>query len=304
MKIMLTGANGLVGQKIKAELAGNREVELLATSLHPEVNPLEYAYQFETLDITMPSQTVECIERFNPDVIINSAAQANVNRCEQEKAECRQINTEAVMDLTRLVDRYEVHLIQLSTDFVFEGHRTDYSEDDTARPVNYYGLAKKEAEEYIMQNARNWSIIRTVLVYGYVPGLNRHNLVTWVYESLKNGRSIRVVSDQIRMPTLGEDLARACSRIALQKATGIFHISGREVMSIEEMAKKTARHFRLNEELITPVTSSELSEPARRPPKTGFNLLHAEQTIGYVPHSFQEGLNLIEQQIDKKNHTG
>lgn len=299
MRILLTGANGLVGQKIKKELAENDQVELMATSLHPEVNPLQGKYLFQTLDITLTWQTEELIRRFQPNALINCAAQANVNRCEKEKTECLKINTEAVTELTRIANENNIHLIQLSTDFVFAGVKTNYQEEDEAAPVNYYGLAKKEAEDHIIAHARKGSIIRTLLVYGYVPEMNRNNLVTWVYQSLKNGKPIRVVNDQYRMPTLGEDLAWAIGQIALMEKTGIYHISGRELMSIEEIACRTANYFSLDAGLISPVSSAELQEPARRPPQSGFDLLKAEKELDYIPHSFEEGLKLIEKQTDK-----
>lgn len=299
MKILLTGANGLVGQKIKKELVGKEDVDLMATSLHPEVNPLAGRYHFQTLDITVTSHLQELISHFQPHTVINCAAQANVNRCEQEKTECLKINTEAVAELTRLANKNNIHLIQLSSDFVFAGLKTNYQEEDEAAPVNYYGLAKKEAEDHIISHARKWSIVRTILVYGFVPEMHRQNLVTWVIQSLQNNQPIRVVNDQYRMPTLGEDLARAVGQMALMEQTGIYHISGRELMSIEQMAHRVAEYFSLPSDLISPVTSSELQEPARRPPQSGFNLLKAEKELDYIPHSFEEGLKIIEKQIDK-----
>lgn len=297
MKILLTGANGLVGQKIKAELAAAPQVQLTATSLHPEIHPLHADYRFETLDITSNTLCQDAIARCQPDVIINTAAQANVNACEQDKVFCRQVNTEAVMNITHIANRYGIHLVHISTDFVFSGRRTDYSEEDTPDPLNYYGVAKKEAEDYIREQARQWSIIRTILVYGYVPGIKRQNLVTWVYHALKSGRSINVVQDQYRTPTLAEDLAQACSEIALQSKEGIFHIAGRELMSIEQMARRVAEHFRLDAGLINPVSTAWLNEPAMRPPKSGFNLMKAEKMLRFIPHSFQEGLTTLERQL-------
>ena len=248
MKILLTGANGLVGQKIKKELVGKEDVDLMATSLHPEVNPLPGRYHFQTLDFTVTSHLQELISHFQPHTVINCAAQANVNRCEQERTECLKINTEAVTELTRLANENNIHLIQLSTDFVFAGLKTNYQEEDEAAPVNYYGLAKKETEDHIISHARKWSIVRTILVYGFVPEMHRHNLITWVIQSLQNNQPIRVVNDQYRMPTLGEDLARPIGQITLMGQTGIYHISGRE--------------------------------------------------LDYIPHSFEEGLKMIEKQTD------
>mgnify|MGYP002395460978 CR=1 FL=1 len=297
MKILLTGANGMVGQKIKEELAGIPQVQLTATSLHPEIRPLATDYRFETLDISSATHLSDIVARHQPDVIINAAAQANVNACEQNRILCRHVNTEAVIDITHIANRYGIHLVQISTDFVFSGQRTDYSEEDIADPLNYYGMAKKEAEDYIMEHAKRWSIIRTILVYGYVPGMNRQNLVTWVYHALKNGQSINVVQDQYRTPTLAEDLAQACSQIALHTKEGIFHVAGKELMSVEQIARRVAQQFHLDAGLITPVSSAWLNEPAMRPPKSGFNLMKAEKMLGFIPHSFQEGLTTLERQL-------
>lgn len=288
-----------MGQKIKKELAQDDGAELWATSLHPEINALAGNYHYHTLDITMPSMVEEFMQRVRPHVLINAAAQANVNRCEKEKAECQQVNTEAVRTLTRLANQHKTHLIQISTDFVFQGQQSICQEDDPRSPVNHYGLAKKQAEDHVMEEASHWSIVRTILVYGYVPALNRNNLVTWVYQSLQKGKPIKVVSDQYRMPTLAEDLAGAIVQLARKEKEGIYHLSGRESMSIEQMAQRVAEYFNLDTSLITPVTSAELDEPARRPAHSGFNLFKAEKDLDYLPHSFEEGLEVVEQQMNK-----
>mgnify|MGYP002338700692 CR=1 FL=1 len=288
-----------MGQKIKEALARDEQAELWATSLHPEINVLKGNYHYHTLDITMPSMVDDLMQRARPHVLINAAALANVNHCEKEKAECQQVNTEAVTTLIRLANHHKTHLVQISTDFVFQGQQSTYQEDDPRNPVNHYGLAKKQAEDQVMEEASLWSIVRTILVYGYVPELKRNNLVTWVYQSLQQGKPIKVVSDQYRMPTLAEDLAGAIVQIARQEKEGIYHISGREGMSIEQMAQRVGDYFNLDTSLITPVTSAELGEPARRPTHSGFNLFKAEKELGYLPHSFEEGLEVVEQQMNK-----
>jgi dTDP-4-dehydrorhamnose reductase len=125
-------------------------------------------------------------------------------------------------------------------------------------------------------------------------------MVTWIYQSLKAEKPLNIVNDQFRAPTFGEDLARATLEMAGKEKTGIFHISGKEVMSIYEMALKIAGHFRLDKNLLTPVPSAALNEPAQRPPHTRFDLYKAEKELNFFPHSFEESLNIIEKQIHKQ----
>ena len=297
MKILITGANGLVGQKIKSEILKRKNIQLIATSKSPENNILDKDYIFETLDITNKSGTEYIIERYKPDILINTAAQANVNDCERNRSWCWEVNAEAVKHLTHVSNRLNIHFIHFSTDFVFNGTQPSYNEESVPKPINFYGICKQEAEEFIMAHAKKWSIIRTILVYGYVPHMRRNNIVTWIYRSLRGGRSLKIVNDQFRAPTFGEDLAWAAIEIAVKGKTGIFHISGKEEMSIYEMALKIAEHFRLNKDLITPVPSSMLNEPAARPPHTRFDLYKAEKELNFFSHSFAESLNIIEKQI-------
>jgi dTDP-4-dehydrorhamnose reductase len=300
MKILITGANGLVGQKLKNEILRRNNMQLIATSQSPETNILKQEYIFETLDITNKTETAYLLERYKPDVLINTAAQANANACEKNRSHCWQVNTEAVKHLTRISNQLDIHFIHFSTDFVFSGKQPVYHEEDTPEPVNFYGTCKKEAEAFITAHANKWSIIRTILVYGYVPQMKRNNLVTWIYESLKQGKPLNIVNDQFRAPTFGEDLARATLEIAGKGRTGIFHISGKEVMSIYEMALKIAEHFILDKNLLTPVPSAALDEPAQRPPHTRFDLYKAEKELNFFPHSFKESLDIIEKQIYKQ----
>jgi dTDP-4-dehydrorhamnose reductase len=301
MRILLTGANGLVGQKIKENLSARENTELIATSLNDEINPLDRNYTFEKFDITKPDEASDILNRYSPDVLINTAAEARVNHCEQHKSSCWEVNTLAVQYLVKYCNIHKIQLIQLSTDFVFNGSLPEYDEEDTSDPLSYYGVTKKEAEDYIMKNCNEWTIIRTILVYGYFKGMKKDNIVTWVIKSLKENKPIRVVTDQYRCPTLAEDLAEAVSRAALNRKNGIFNISGREMYSVNEIAQFTAEYFNLDERLIQEISTIELNEPAPRPKKTKFNLLKSEKELNFLPCSLQEGLNLIEKQLNGPN---
>jgi dTDP-4-dehydrorhamnose reductase len=164
--------------------------------------------------------------------------------------------------------------------------------------VNYYGASKLAGEKVIMAgNKLNWCIARTVLVYGITSDLGRSNIVLWVKDSLEKGKTIQVVNDQWRTPTLAEDLAMGCFLAASKKATGIYNISGSDFITPYEIALMTAEYFNLDKSLIKPADSTTFTQPAKRPLKTGFIIDKAKRELGYKPHTFREGLDIVARQI-------
>jgi dTDP-4-dehydrorhamnose reductase len=129
--------------------------------------------------------------------------------------------------------------------------------------------------------------------------MSRSNIVLWAKSSLENAKKINVVDDQFRTPTLAEDLADGCLLIAEKKATGIFNISGKDFMSVLELVYRVADFWKLDKSLITPSKSSDIKQPAQRPPKTGFIIDKAKKVLGYDPHSFEEGLEVLDSQLKK-----
>jgi dTDP-4-dehydrorhamnose reductase len=192
-------------------------------------------------------------------------------------------------------------LVHLSTDFIFDGENGPYKEEDKADPLSYYGQSKLDAENLILSfHTINYAILRTVLVYGVVDQMSRTNIVLWAKEALENGKRINVVNDQFRTPTLAEDLAEGCLLSAKKQIKGIFNISGKDFMSILELVYKVADFWKLNKNLITPSSSVGINQPAKRPPKTGFIIEKAISELEYKPHSFEDGLEILNQQLISK----
>ena len=288
-KILVTGSNGLLGQKIVEILSGLESVDIIATSRNADNIVDVKGYDFELLDLTNHAETAYIIRTYNPDTIFNTAAMTQVDKCEEQKAECWKINVEALKNLVKCSNDVKAHLIHLSSDFVFDGTDGPYSENDIPNPLSYYGLSKLEGERIIEDYSDKWAIVRTILVYG-VNRTTRSNIVLWVKNSLEAGKPIRVVNDQFRAPTLVDDLANACIEIGIEEKKGIFHISGPEMMSIVDIAYKVADYYKLDTSLITAISSAELNEIARRPRITGFVLDKAKKEINYLPHEFEKGL--------------
>lgn len=300
-KILITGSNGLLGQKLVLLLANQSDIHLIATARGKNRLPFTEGYEYQEMDITNPEQVAEIIEQVKPNAIIHTAAMTNVDQCEFEKDLCWAMNVKAVEYLTEACEKHDIYLCHLSTDFVFDGKAGPYSEEAQPSPVSYYGWTKYAAEEVVKRSKCRWSIARTVLVYGIVSDMSRSNIILWVKKSLEEGKNIKVVTDQFRTPTLAEDLAKGCWLMTDKEAEGVFHISGKDFLTPYEMAIKTADFFHLDKSLISEADSSNFTQPAKRPPRTGFTLDKAISVLGYNPVSFKEGIAIVAEQTKEND---
>jgi dTDP-4-dehydrorhamnose reductase len=297
MSILITGANGLLGQKLVVLLKEKGE-DFLATGRGASRIPLE-GVRYQPMDITNAAETLKVITTEKPEVVIHTAAMTNVDQCETDKEGCWLQNVTAVENIVKACEASGAFLLHLSTDFIFDGEDGPYDEEAKANPVSYYGDSKLAAEKAVMAGKIDWAIARTVLVYGIAFDMSRSNIILWVKKSLEEGKTINVVNDQWRTPTLAEDLAMGCYLIAKKKAKGIFNISGKDFMNPYQMAIATADYFGLDKSLINETDGSKFSQPAKRPPKTGFVLDKAKKVLGYNPHSFEEGIAVLAEQLKK-----
>ena len=299
-KILITGSNGLLGQKLVYALLKRKDVLVIATSSGDNRLIHKDGYTYESLDITKKSAVENIFKTYQPDVIINTAAMTNVDACETKREECWAINVTAVQNIVEVIsaNKNTCHLIHLSTDFIFDGEKgSEYVETDIPNPQSYYALSKFESEKVLQKSKINWAIARTIIVYGIVDNMSRSNIVLWAKDALTKGQKINVVDDQFRSPTLAEDLADGCILIADIKAKGIYHLSGPKTMSILELVYKVADFWKLDKSLITPSKSNNLNQAAKRPPRTGFDISKAKRELGYAPHSFEEGLKILDSQL-------
>lgn len=308
--ILITGSNGLLGQKLIYNLLERNKKgadwNIVATSKGENRLREKSGYTYVSLDITNRDEVFAAVNKFLPDVLINTAAMTNVDACESDRAGAKALNVDAVKYLIEAcddaVDRDPIintHFIHLSTDFVFDGENGPYKEEDQPNPLSYYAETKLEAEKLLEKSVLQWAILRTIIVYGIVDGMSRSNIVLWAKEALEKKQKINVVNDQFRSPTLAEDLAEACVLCAEKKATGIFHVSGKDQMSILELVYRVADFWKLEKSVITPSKSETIKQPAKRPSRTGFIIEKARRELGYKPHSFEEGLAVLDKQLGK-----
>lgn len=293
MKILITGANGLLGQNAVKQFVSTG-CEVFATGRGASRLPLfDQPYTYLDIALTERNRVLAGVTSIQPDIILHTAAMAQPDDCELNRAACYDSNVNATKYLADAAEIVGARLIFLSTDFIFSGESGPYKEEDVPAPVNYYGQTKWEAEQYVMQGKMDWAIVRTVLVYGNILKGTRSNIVTWVKDNLEKKRQIKVVSDQIRTPTFVEDLVQGIRLIIEKEKKGIYHISGKEVLTPFDIAIQVAGYFGLDKSLMERVNADTFTQPARRPLKTGFIIEKAERELGYRPVSFVEGIRRI-----------
>ena len=297
MKILITGSNGLLGQKLLHKLRGDNNVELIATSKGTNRVSEKNNYTYFDLDITNENSVAKLISEKKPNVVINTAAMTNVDLCEDNKAECDALNVNAVQYLADACQQIDAHFIHISTDFIFDGEDGPYKEEDKPNPLSYYGLSKLKSEQLLEAHAVKWTILRTIIVFGVGENLSKSNIVLWAKGALAKGDPLNIIDDQFRAPNLAEDLADACILAAKKKAYGIFNASGKDIMSIYEIVERIAKHYGKSTDNLNKISTATLKQKAGRPPKTGFILDKSRNELGYNPHSFEECLTIIDQQL-------
>ena len=301
-RVLITGANGLVGQELVHRLSELPEYDVLATGRAPQPR-FEASCGYAPLDVTDEEAAHRLFQDFTPNVVVNLAAMTNVDTCETEKQACWAANADAVKMLARLSHRHGARLVQVSTDFVFSGEHGPgkqplYKEKDRPAPVNYYAKSKLAGENAARDAGRDrWAIARPALIFGMPDQTGRSNIVLWVVEKLSRGEKIKVVTDQWRTPTYAPDFAIGLEKLIRYGKAGIFHLSGRDYLSVFDFARLIAHTFDLDASLIEPTDATQFSQPARRPARTGLLILKAETELGYHPRPLESALRHLGQRL-------
>ena len=297
-KILITGSNGLLGQKLVKLFLGKKDYEIFAIARGENRLRNKSGYTYYSLDITEHDKLTDLIYEIQPDCIIHTAAMTNVDACELKQKECDVINVDVVQTIANVCKKNNIHLIHLSTDFIFDGEKGGiYTEKDKPNPISYYGFSKLKSEKIILKAEIKHTIIRTILVYGTVDNNDRSNIVLWVKNSIENKKTINVVTDQFRMPTFAEDLAESCFLAVKNDAIGIYNVSSNKLLSIYDIAIEVANTFNLDKNYINPIVTSSLNLPAKRPPKTGFDLNKSISLLKLPSYSFGERLQVFKNQL-------
>lgn len=293
MRIVITGSNGLLGQKL-VKLCLERNWNFIATSKGVNRNPACPEGNYLAMDVTNKLEINQVFNSFYPTHVIHTAAITNVDYCEDHPEECHEVNVHASNLLFQASKQFEAHFQLLSTDFVFDGEKGNYTETDLVNPLSVYAKSKVDAENILLHDEyTNWSVARTIIVYGEGNNLSRSNIILWAIDTLKKGNEMTIVNDQFRMPTWADDLAWGCLEIVKRDKTGIFNLSGPTLYSIYDLVAEIANYLEVSTENIKAISSSTLSQAAKRPPRTGFDLTKSRRELGYNPRTLKDTLDLL-----------
>jgi len=283
----------MLGQRTIFNLALAKNYELLGVSLEDEA--VFSNVDYKCVDLTNRDDFKQVVYNFCPDFIINTAAFTNVDLSETERETAWKVNVKGVEYVAEAARVIDAHVIHISTDYVFDGKRGPYSEKSRTNPLGYYGRTKLASENVLNTSGVFNTIIRTNVLFGIAD--SRPDFVRWVVSSLRAGKEIRIVTDQINNPTFIDDLVQAISKIIEFKKYGLYNIGGREFLSRYDFTIKIADYFQLDKSLIKKIVTEDLNQPAKRPLKSGLLTIKAESEFGFKPHSIEESLAIMKKEL-------
>jgi len=289
-RLLITGANGLLGNKAVVLASRNYEVTPLHHAKPLHNNSLE-------VDITNKEQVFGIFRKLQPNAVIHAAAETNVDKCETQKEHAWNVNVEGTRNVAEACAEVNTKLIHISTDYVFDGEKGYYKEEDKPNPISYYGLTKLEGERRVIALCKNYAILRTSVIYGWHPW--KQNFATWVISQLRQNKEISVVEDHYNTPTLADNLAELVLEALQRGLKGLYHASGSERISRYEFAKKIAESFQLDSSLIKPIRMSQLAAwIARRPRDSSLSTDKIRKQLRTRPLNITEGLDRMKKEAE------
>ena len=286
-KILITGASGQLGKALKTLFTP--KYDIIPTSKNYDNYQKNYF-----LDITNPILIRDIISATSPDIIINLAALTNVDLCEERPDLAFSVN---FAGLQNIVEIFNGPIIQLSTDYVFDGKAGQYNENSSVNPINVYGRTKLEAENFLKENSKDSLIIRTNVLYDYVSE-SPASFLNWVVKSLQDDKKINVVDDQWNNPTWTKSIAVAIDKAIKFELNGLIHWGDNDYVSRYDFAIKIAETFQLNKKLIKPIKTAELNQIAPRPLKGGLNMDRAKNILNLEPSNISDCLKYIWENVN------
>ncbi len=295
-RVLITGSNGLLGQKLTTVFSADRSFDLLASARQPHAYNSDASFGYVSLDLANKGAVKELVWNFAPEIIINAAAYTDVDGCEREKELSWRANVTAVENLVAASRLVEAKLIHVSTDYVFDGKNGPYDETALPNPLSYYGREKLASENVLRNSGDNWAIVRTMVVYGIANNVKK-NFAVWLAQELQKGNRVNIVSDQIGNTTLADDLARGIYELVKQNRRGLYHIAGADILSRYDFAVKLAHAFGSDASLINPIKTADLNQLAPRPLQSGLITLKAQSELGMNFLSTDESLHIFKRQF-------
>jgi dTDP-4-dehydrorhamnose reductase len=286
MKVLITGGSGLLGAKLR-EIFEENKYDVYVLFHNKSITGKNY---FQ-IDITQKDDVFRVLKKVSPDVVVHTAAYTNVDECEKDKDTAFAVNVQGTKNVANATEKLHAKFVYISTDYVFNGNKGRYKEEDTTDPIDYYGITKLEGEKSVTNVCSDFVIARPSVIYG----AGKKNFVTWAIDMLKNKKNFNIVNDQYVSPTFNVDLAKQLVALIDQDETGIFHTAGGERISRYDFVKNIADIFHFEKTFINPIKMDDMNWIARRPKDSSLDVSKISKFK--KPYLIRESLNLFKEEI-------
>lgn len=293
MRFLITGAHGLVGTRLCNILTG-RGHEVVALDRGHQHAALKGIARHLSVDMGNAELFGMALREVRAEVIINCAAMTDVDGCERDPSGAWAVNADAVATLARACRELDTHLVQVSTDYVFDGDHGPYDVDAIPNPRGVYAISKHAGEEAVrvLGTKGNWTIARTAVVYGW-PSMGKNNFGSWLVEALGGGKTVKLFSDQWVSPTHASNVAEMLAELGERRLAGTWHTSGAEVVDRVTFGRQLCARFGFDAALIHPSRMADVNLPSPRPSKSGLVVTHTAQTLSAKPLSNEAALDRL-----------
>jgi dTDP-4-dehydrorhamnose reductase len=285
LKTVVIGATGLVGNALlRRWTAGGAEVLAATYREHPGTG-------FQQLDMRDEARVRDLLARLRPDWVAVPAANPYVDYCELHPEETRRVNVGGTLNVARACREAGARMVFFSSDYVFDGARGTYTEEDPPSSINEYGRQKAETEAGVLAADPRNLVVRTSGAYGWQ--WEPKNFVLQIRSRLSRGEEMRVASDLRYNPTYVENLAEIVAALAAAGASGVYHAVGADALARSEFAVRVARAFGLDASLIRPVPAAVLASPTPRPKASSLSTAKVRAAVPVAPAGVEEGLRAM-----------
>jgi dTDP-4-dehydrorhamnose reductase len=293
VKLLVTGASGLLGSKIAklATLAGYKTYSGYFIHQPKNGEPVK-------IDLKAHESVCKTIQEAGVDIIIHCAALTDVDTCEVNRDLAKTINVDGTKSVIKAANDSGSFLAYISTDYVFDGIKGNYTEEDETKPVNFYGYSKLLGEKAVTEESENYFVARTSVIYGDTPASGKINFALWLIEKLKANKETKILTDQFSSPTLNTNAAEMILEACEKKLNGIYHMAGASRISRYDFAVRLAEKLNLDRNLIKKACAEEMQWKAPRPRDSSLNTLKAQNTLETKPMSLDEALIRLKEELD------
>jgi dTDP-4-dehydrorhamnose reductase len=291
MRVLVTGANGLVGGRLVHRLVRSGE-HIIALGRGEVRVALPPQAQYVSVDFIDTLRLTEVLQEANPEVIVNCAAMTDVDGCERDPIGAWAANAQAVATLAQHSRSSGCHLVHVSTDYVFDGDRGPYSIDAVPNPRGVYAVSKHAGEQAVraLCEPQRWTIARTAVVYGW-PSTGKNNFGSWIIDTLSKRKTLKLFADQWVSPSHADNVADMLSELAHRRLPGVWHTCGADVLSRVEFGHALCNVFGFDPGLIQPSRMSDVNLPSPRPAKSGLQVDRTHQALVAQPLTTEAALS-------------